>query len=460
MPILDPSDSNALGSFFNHLSNWQPNDWTMPLYGNSLAINENLFNSVAPDLLGHSTSFGPHPPLDLASAAMPGQSPVNYQDGFPFIPNMPNTIPQPQPLPELHLQPHLQPTPTRSHQHRQSFQDGRNLQRMAEQNAHTDAAASLTTLQSGHAYAYSPAMSSINNVQHSPVSQPPRSYRNSLSQSHTLQGHDPFIRPARTNEPDTLFRDMMFGTESPTTQRTAERLELQWGSDSLFARSQRFVPPQHESSEALEKKRMVAMSGALTVASSNPNTRASSPLIHDEMAIPTIPEGANRNTKVQGNPATSHKKRKSKLKLEEEEEKEEEENKVPLPPKPTTKKRKSGVELKDLPGSSLTQEAAGKRRKSGPSQSKPPRENLTEAQKRENHIKSEQKRRLAIKEGFEDLAFIIPNLQNGGYSKSNTLSIAGEWIQSLVDGNRKLEQLLSKSNVQEAEDEANEVNAP
>ncbi|KAI1364970.1 hypothetical protein F5Y08DRAFT_339169 [Xylaria arbuscula] len=452
MPILNPNDNLQLGNFFTQINSYESNDWAMPPYANSQPLNDGLFNSFAPDLLGHSTSFGPQFPPGFGSATITGQSPVNYRDSFTFVPDIPNTIPQSQHPPEFQLQPQLQPTPnpTRVQQPRQSLHNQRNLQRLAEQNAHTDAAASLSSLQSGHTYTYPPSMSNANNLQHSPPSQLPRGHSNSVPQSHPMQGHNPFMPLARYNEAETLFRDMMFGSQGSTSQRTAERPELQWGSDTLFARDQGFVPPQHESSEALEKKRLAAMSGALCRASSNPNTRASSPHMRDEVAISAVSGSTNGNTKVQIHPATSHKKRKSKPKLEEEEEEDDgddEEDKVPHPLKSITKKRKSGVELNDLPGSSSsTQEAAGKRRKSGLSQSKPPRENLTEAQKRENHIKSEQKRRLAIKEGFEDLAFIIPSLKNGGYSKSSTLNIAGEWIESLVGGNGTMEEMLLNLN--------------
>ncbi|KAI0512840.1 hypothetical protein F5B22DRAFT_648189 [Xylaria bambusicola] len=454
IPILDPTDSNVLGTFFNRLNNLQPNDWPMQSYGNGLPFNESWINPVAPNLLGHSTSFGSQPPPDLASAAITGQSPVNFQDGFTFVPTMPHMIPPPPP-PELPLQ-QQQAMATRIHPHQQSHLDQRLLHAMVEQNAHTDAAASLTTLQSGHAYSYSPNMASINRLQQSPITQPPRDYRNSLSQSHPMQGQNAFVRSTRTNEPETLFRDMMFGTQGSTAQRTEERSELQWGSDTTFGMSQGFVPPQHESSEALVEKRMATMREALHLTSSDPNTRASSPAMNDEVATQALLENSNGNNKVQGNPATHNKKRKTKPKIEEEDEVE---DKVPIPQKPITKKRKSGIDLNELPGSSLTQEVAGKRRKSGPNQPKPPRENLTEAQKRENHIKSEQKRRLAIKEGFEDLAFIIPNLQNGGYSKSTTLNMAGEWIESLIEGNQKLKRILSPFDGEE-EAEAGEDIAP
>ncbi|KAF1835694.1 hypothetical protein BDW02DRAFT_495297 [Decorospora gaudefroyi] len=49
------------------------------------------------------------------------------------------------------------------------------------------------------------------------------------------------------------------------------------------------------------------------------------------------------------------------------------------------------------------------------------RPRLTEAQKKENHIRSEQKRREAIREGFDRLASIVPGLQGQGRSEAVVL---------------------------------------
>ncbi|ORY63989.1 uncharacterized protein BCR38DRAFT_301822, partial [Pseudomassariella vexata] len=91
------------------------------------------------------------------------------------------------------------------------------------------------------------------------------------------------------------------------------------------------------------------------------------------------------------------------------------------PPPKVARKRKSKVNLSGADDTASVNETPGKRRKSNANGSKPPRENLSDEQKRQNHILSEQKRRTLIKEGFEDLQEIIPNLKNGGYSKSAML---------------------------------------
>lgn len=66
------------------------------------------------------------------------------------------------------------------------------------------------------------------------------------------------------------------------------------------------------------------------------------------------------------------------------------------------------------------------------------RDNLTEAQKRENHIHSEQKRRNLIRQGFEELCGLVPELKAGGYSKSAVLVHAANYLDDLKKGNARL----------------------
>ncbi|KAF2656147.1 hypothetical protein K491DRAFT_692348 [Lophiostoma macrostomum CBS 122681] len=49
------------------------------------------------------------------------------------------------------------------------------------------------------------------------------------------------------------------------------------------------------------------------------------------------------------------------------------------------------------------------------------RPRLTEAQKKENHIASEKKRREAIREGFDKLASIVPGMEGQGRSEALVL---------------------------------------
>lgn len=72
------------------------------------------------------------------------------------------------------------------------------------------------------------------------------------------------------------------------------------------------------------------------------------------------------------------------------------------------------------------------------------RDNLTEAQKRENHIHSEQKRRNLIRQGFEELCSMVPELKAGGYSKSAVLVHAANYLDDLKKGNARLRLYLQQ----------------
>jgi len=70
---------------------------------------------------------------------------------------------------------------------------------------------------------------------------------------------------------------------------------------------------------------------------------------------------------------------------------------------------------------------------------------LTEEQKKENHIRSEQKRREAIREGFDRLSTIVPGIEGQGRSEAivlnSTLSYTHEQIlrrRELLEEAKKL----------------------
>lgn len=83
---------------------------------------------------------------------------------------------------------------------------------------------------------------------------------------------------------------------------------------------------------------------------------------------------------------------------------------------------------------SLAEETNGRKRPSAAAQ-KLYRENLSEEQKRFNHILSEQKRRNLIKQGFDDLHDLVPEIRNGGLSKSSVLTEAGNFLEKLIQDN-------------------------
>jgi hypothetical protein len=78
--------------------------------------------------------------------------------------------------------------------------------------------------------------------------------------------------------------------------------------------------------------------------------------------------------------------------------------------------------------------SSSKKRAAEPKQQ---RANLSDMQKRNNHIASEQKRRDAMKTNYEDLNRLVPTLQNGqhGMSRSEILQNSADYLESVRIGN-------------------------
>ncbi|KAF2624206.1 hypothetical protein BU25DRAFT_413765 [Macroventuria anomochaeta] len=123
-----------------------------------------------------------------------------------------------------------------------------------------------------------------------------------------------------------------------------------------------------------------------------------------------------------------------------------------------TKKRKKSIQVKKesirktAPGSRVGKpkkppaEDSKKKRASAAAQ-KLQRENLSEEQKRSNHILSEQKRRNLIKRGFDDLHDLVPEIRNGGLSKSSVLMEAANFLDKLIADNKELLKLMNGADV-------------
>ncbi|PQE28018.1 hypothetical protein CJF32_00005791 [Rutstroemia sp. NJR-2017a WRK4] len=63
---------------------------------------------------------------------------------------------------------------------------------------------------------------------------------------------------------------------------------------------------------------------------------------------------------------------------------------------------------------------------------------LSEHEKKANHIASEQKRRLAIREGFDRLADLVPGLEGQGRSESVVLKKTVDYIRVQLEERRRL----------------------
>ncbi|KAJ6781881.1 hypothetical protein PWT90_08037 [Aphanocladium album] len=70
------------------------------------------------------------------------------------------------------------------------------------------------------------------------------------------------------------------------------------------------------------------------------------------------------------------------------------------------------------------------------------RKKLTIEQKRRNHIRHEKTRRGRIRDGFNDLTELIPELRGGTWSRSRILFKTVQWLQTLEERNEKLQEKL------------------
>lgn len=246
-------------------------------------------------------------------------------------------------------------------------------------------------------------------------------------------------------EHDNAYSEWMWGAqERRQPQRHPALTSLQWGSDSNFNPAQGYISDVTKETESLQQEQLkvlecfeVSKSAATTRPSSPVNGQSSSAIVNDHN------QGAfNPPLKYDDTDAPPRKRRKSRSAKEEPVDDDVDINSVSTAK--TSRRRKSKIERGASPSPSQAENGgAGKRRKSAVNGAKPSRENLSEEQKRENHIRSEQKRRTLIKEGFDDLCELVPGLKGGGFSKSTMLTMAAEWLEELLKGNEALAAQLS-----------------
>lgn len=430
-PLLTLEDNQTLSSFFDQITSNQYSDMS---FGEGLNFSD-AWHGLPPQFMGTATTYGHHPPQSSTSSIFEFPDAAFHDATFHFMPP-----PPPPPQPARHASQPQMHSPI-------------------EQSTSADAAAVLTALHNGHGHtARSSNMSHIV-VLPGQTMGPPMGHLSSQPQSQLSQPRNPFKQEQRTNpvQPTprpaavptalgeqhgetSLFSGMAYGDPqaSSSSQRVNQTPEdVRWGTDTSFARGQGFVPPSDkETVEAMEDEHFKYME-CLKLNHSATNTRPPSPLANGEH-----PPAGGTNGKLNGHAkpqistdALPRKRRKSKVKDDGDED---DEDSGSARPKPTARKRKSKADLGGFDEASPVNDTPGKRRKSNVNGAKPPRENLSEEQKRENHIKSEQKRRTLIREGFEDLQKMVPNLENGGYSKSAMLTLAGDWLADLIKGNEQL----------------------
>ena len=246
---------------------------------------------------------------------------------------------------------------------------------------------------------------------------------------------------------ETLFHDMYFGTSSQvreTLSHAPKAPEIQWGSDVSFLDHGYVAPPNQETEEQVTKTLMHKMECFEPQGSAN-TTRPSSPVTHRRREQPkemASDDGLAGNGDISNGEGgelepRARKRRKNQHKHGGYGGGDTDHGKAGLKHSAAATNGKRGRERRSAASDSLS-----KRRKSDSAEPKSNRENLTEEQKRSNHILSEQKRRNLIKQGFDDLCTLVPELKGGGFSKSAMLIQAADWIEDVISGNELLKAQL------------------
>ncbi|KAF4978858.1 hypothetical protein FDECE_18148 [Fusarium decemcellulare] len=393
-PLLSDNDSKLLSTFFEDLN---ANHYNIPSFGEGLNFSDTWLD-LPPQFMGSTTSFGQQPGPSLAEP--PAQGLSNSLGDFHGLMSMGSNMMPPPPPPPPHSQHQIE--------HRHTPDDVLHAAATLLQNGSNQR-------QNSNGVERRSMGPPVGHLRHQPLEEFREEHRRSVAASE--QEHYP---------------DWMLGPHE-RRQHRAPPAEYQWGSDANFNRIQGYTPnSEKETAESLTKEQLKYLE-CFEPSQSADNTRPSSP-VHMKLATPHSRLG--ELTKVpQETDAPPRKRRKSRNSKEVQEDEAQDES---SPPKPA-RRRKPKAERMGSTSSALTDEVStGKRRKSTANGAKAVRENLTEEQKRENHIRSEQKRRTLIKEGFDDLCELVPGLRGGGFSKSTMLSMAADWLDELLKGNEAL----------------------
>ena len=231
--------------------------------------------------------------------------------------------------------------------------------------------------------------------------------------------------------------EMLFDTHKPIPderQASAKVRTLHWGSDISFMDQGYIAPPEQPNMEE-QTKGLLNNLECLEPQSSTANTRAPSPE-YTAGGLDTRGTGpgaggpsGSRNGYQDMMEEDLQPKKKQRTII-----KEEDDNSDGESPRPRSRKSKGPRR-----GSNDTY-----RKSKSQQNSKAVKENLTEEQKRSNHILSEQKRRNLIREGFDDLCSLVPGLRGGGFSKSAMLTQAADWLDDTLRGNEILKGQLAE----------------
>ncbi len=405
--LLDDNESKYLESFFDGVSSDQFNYDFLNNAADGAEYGLANWDELPPTFMGTTSSFGPQP--QIGSHGIPS---MNFGEMNPQM----NPAPIPQTTTSADILAAATVLNNGSNGRAQGLGDG------------TFRGQNLPVLQTN-------GQGRTSSMSQSTISRPQPPYQSRLT------GEDFSMR-------DNFYTDMVFGSQSQNARHRGlqnQKFDIRWGSDAGFSSPQGFVPPANQDHIVhTERAHIQAIEAAFAikeVPSSAENTRPPSP-------DPRNNRSRQRNLSISQDVEEDEldyerprKRRKSKYT---EEADEDEESPASTTPRQGLKRRKPVK--KSANESPVTEsEQSHKRRKSAAAAAaKASRENLTEEQKRENHIKSEQKRRTLIREGFEDLGELVPGLRGGGFSKSAVLIMAADWLEDLIRGNEELRNRLDQ----------------
>ncbi|KAK5660786.1 hypothetical protein OQA88_12153 [Cercophora sp. LCS_1] len=277
----------------------------------------------------------------------------------------------------------------------------------------------------------------------------------------------PEAQPAPQHERQYVDTSLVFAYQQPAAARRTHipPTEAQYGSDPNFSNQSGYQPQSwNDSLEAMHTQQAMVL-GCLTKNESAATTRANSPILANS-ALPagnslpyllkTRQPAPSRIDEVQSGPSSdaeleaSPGKRKASSCIEDEEVEEEQ-------PKPKRRRPTNGSSVRRPTGKQqpnganptcqkqkASPRAAKSGRKCSTNKPKVPRVNLTDEEKRKNHIASEHRRRGMIKVGYDDLYRIIPEL-NPGMSRAATIAGAVKWVSEMLKGNERLKKQLAEA---------------
>ncbi|EGR52850.1 uncharacterized protein TRIREDRAFT_21255 [Trichoderma reesei QM6a] len=407
-PLLSETDNKFLSDFFDDVA---ANQYNMPSFGEGL--NFNAWFDLPPQFMGTATSYG-----SQASTPAGPESHLPYSNdshnSHAAIPGS-HLMPPPPPPPP----PHAQSTPYQQHPSDDVLNAAATLMQNGPglRGAHKNL--DLSTLRR-------PLGPPVGHLRHQPLEEFREESRKSMAHI----------------EVDNTFAEWMWGSKGrQNSTPRAIPVDYQWGSDSNFNLHQGYTPGANKETVELQQQEQLKCLECLEPNKSAATTRPSSPTNSQS----TFSLGLQRDVSEAAERPADHdddapprKRRKSKIVKKDSTEEGDDEGVNAIKPAAGKRRKAKGERTGSVSSPPTEAGTTHKRRKSALSAAKTPRENLSEEQKRENHIRSEQKRRTLIKEGFDDLCEIVPGLRGGGFSKSTMLTMTAEWLEELLLGNREL----------------------